>query len=282
MYARATLAGSQTPHVARGTQLASIHGVARWKKLLLAAFLVAFAIAGAAYAFRNPLATAAFAYAVDHNQQLSCTHPDVEVTRSLGELIIGPVACDVRGKPLLRVTTTARTFIELGASGPKSIEVGHATFNYRERDISAAHTNTAADIGKIVGMSDSLIKGMLDAAEMYSADTPAISVERLTMMRAGKRESVMYGFWMAVEGTWNRSHAARVDAGIEGLAEIRNFDMRVTPVRGKLSMAVYLGKAERGEAPDTVVRLEGTALDKRQPSFELSLGSREEQHARTR
>ena len=240
-------------------------------QICLGALLVLLGLAGLAYVFRNPLATALAGFALDRQENLTCSHPDVEVSASLRTLVVSAIDCDVAKKPLAHVKTSGPMQIELSGFGPESIAIDRATFDYRERDVSHVRTNTAADLAQIVGMTDSLIKAVLDASEMYSTDSPRITVERLTMLRGGKRENVMHDFWMAVEGEWNRSHAARVDIPAEGLASVRNFDMRVTPVRGNLAMAVYLGEAERGEPPDAALRLEGKGLNQPHPSFDLTL-----------
>lgn len=155
-----------------------------------------------------------------------------------------------------------------------------ARLHGRKRDVSDIPSNTLEDIANITGMRDDLIKAVLDASDMYSRAAPPVSIEHLTILREGKQESVIHHFAMTEDGEWNRSRGAKVDVGIDGLAALRNFDRRVTRTRGKLTLDVYLGTAERGERPDTQLRLEGTNLNSSNVRFELSLNDPDDSHPR--
>jgi hypothetical protein len=238
------------------------------------------ALAALGYVFRDAIASRAFALVVDHREGVRCSHPALQIASTLDVVVLAPLECSFSRGPLANAQTFTPTQIALKAFGVEHISVARAAMNFRKRDVSDIPSNTLEDIANITGMRDNLIKAVLDASEMYSADAPPVSVEHLTVLREGKRESVIHDFAMMPDGKWNRSRGAKVDVGIDGLAALRNFDRRVTATRGKLSVDLYLGTAEPGERPDTVLRLEGTNLNSADTRFELSLNDPDDARAR--
>jgi hypothetical protein len=150
------------------------------------------------------------------------------------------------------------------------IEVKQATLDQRDRDTSHVKSDTLGDLANVVGVRDGLVKGMLDASESFSPGGPVLHADTLIAKRNGKVESVMKDFRRTFEDGWERQHAARLEGG-GGVVAMRDFDMRVTKQRGKLSLAVHLGKPERGENPDMKLKMEATGLDEETPRVSLSL-----------
>jgi hypothetical protein len=235
---------------------------------------------GVAYALRSEIATDVAAFMLDRSDSTRCSHPEIVVDSSLEEAEVGPIECRVYRGPMRRGETFGRTRILLDGFQVKHMYVPRATFDFRERDISHVETNTLGDLADFVGMSESLIKGALDARDQYDPDAKPMTIGQVTMLRAGKKESQMFEQRQQMDGVWLRTYAARVATGIEGLAEVRNFDMRVTPKRARLTMGIYLGEAERGEKPDGELRLEGRDLDSPHPKFDLSLATDESRESR--
>ena len=254
----------------RGTPFAPFPGVNRATKILLAVLLSFAVLSGVAYVFRDGIATGMFALIIDSRRGVRCSHPELEVASTLDAVTMQPIECSFTGGPLASAQTFTPATIALDGFGVDHIRVSRAVMNFRKRDVSEIPSNTLEDIANITGMRDQLMKAVLDASEMYSANAPRVLVDQLTITRERKKESVIHDFVMTQDGEWNRSRGAKVDVGIEGLAALRNFDRRVTASRGQLKLDLYLGDAERGEEPDTTLQLDGTQLD-RDARFKLSL-----------
>jgi hypothetical protein len=206
--------------------------------IIAAAFAL---LVSAVYLLRDPIATAAFGAATD-TDKVRCSHAEVKVARMLDMIEIAPLECELTGSPLVTVRTHTPTRIWLQGSGVKRVEVSRMTMGYRQRDVSHVEFN---ELASVTGLPEKLMRGLLDASELYSSKTPDVRIEQLTVLRGGKKENVMHGYTLRLDGKWNRGHAERVETGIEGVVEVREFDMRVTPARGKLSMGIHLGEAGR-------------------------------------
>jgi hypothetical protein len=229
------------------------------------------ALVGLGYGLRSEIATRAFAFIIDQREGIRCSHPRLEVAKSLDAVVLAPIECSFNAGPLASAQTFAPAKITLARFAVERIHVARAAMNFRKRDVSDIPSNTLEDIANLTGMRDQLIKAVMDASEMYSQDAPPVSVDRLTILRERERESVIHDFVMTKDGMWSRSRGSKVEVGIEGLAALRNFDRRVTATRGKLRLDIYLGDGEPGEKPDVELWLDGTHLDGRNPRFQLSL-----------
>jgi hypothetical protein len=223
------------------------------------------------YLFRNQVATAATAYAIDRSA-MECTHPKVTLPASLGRIVISPIECQNPSGPISGVTTHDDAIISLDGMSIAGVSTSSATIDQRDRDASHIENNTLGDLSSIVGVDEMLAKGILDARDMYSTRTPPFNAEKLIVNRAGKREAIMYGVEKKLEGDWSRTFAKRVDTpGIGGALSIRNFDMKVTPSRGKLQLDVYMAKPKKGDKPDMKVKMDAERLDTKKPHFALKL-----------
>lgn len=243
----------------------------RWIKIVLGVLISAVLVAGLSYGFRNSIATRALAYMLDHQEKLTCSHPEVEVASSLAWADVAPLDCKIRRSPMSEFKTMGPSRMFLKPFGVERIHVPRAVFDFHDRDVSHVQLDSDGELANVVKMTDPMVKGILDSSETYSPDQPPMLIDHLTMQRGGKRESVMHEHTTTMDGVWSRSHAERVDFGMEGIATVREFDMRVTPRRGKLRMLVHLGDAEPGEKPDALVKLDGSELDQPKPRFDLSL-----------
>jgi hypothetical protein len=52
---------------------------------------------------------------------------------------------------------------------------------------------------------------------------------------------------------------------------VRNFDLKVTPKRGELTLAIWLGKPDPGEKPDALLEVDGSDLNQEHPKFDIRL-----------
>jgi hypothetical protein len=223
-----------------------------------------------AYGFRDPIATKVAGFVLDRRPGMRCTHPEIRVDRSLELAIVAPIDCSIADGPITRFVAQSDMEVELDGFSAKRVRIERAMMDQRERDVSNVESNTLGDLADLVGFRDSLVKGMLDAGEMYAGKGPVIQMDTVISKRAGKTEAVMHGFRITHENGWDRQFAARMESGPD-IAAIRNFDLRVTPKRGQLSLDLFLGKPEPGEKPDIELQVEGRQLDEKKPHFKLSM-----------
>lgn len=239
-------------------------------KVLVAIALLMAVLGLLSYVFRDPLATKVAAFALDRRSGRRCTHPDLRIDGSLELVTISPIDCSIAKGPIARFSTQSDMEVQMNGFKPGTARVAQAIMDQRERDVSHVESNTLADLADLVGFRDQLVKGMLDAAESFSSDGPVLRVATLVAKRGGKREAVMRDFERSFDNGWVSQRAERVEAGPK-VAEIRNFDMRVTPSRGVLTLEIFLGKPEPGDEPDIKLKLEGSRLNEKKPHFELSM-----------
>jgi hypothetical protein len=223
-----------------------------------------------AYFFRDALATRVAAHVLDGRPGLRCTHPDVRISRALDSVTLTPIKCSLSEGPITKFSAESNTVVLLDGLHLRSVNIPRATIDQRDRDMTNVESNALGDLAQVIGMRDSLCKGLLDASEMYSDSDMLLQVGVMTQKRKGKTESVMHGFRRTFEKGWDRQFAERVESSPE-LASVRNFDMRVTPSRGELTADIYLGKPKHGEKPDAELKIDGRELDQKKPRFKLSL-----------
>ena len=235
----------------------------RRKKILIASGVVLIALFAVIHVFRDQLATRGLALVVDNLTSVHCTHAHVHITPSLRRIFVSPLECQIEAKPMRHLTTHDDAMITMGAIGIDDVHVKRVTVDYKERDLSKVHSNTLGDIAELIGVSDKLVKSLLDASENYSSSAPPVHVDVLTMQRAGETAAVMHDFSKSADGVWERTFAERVESGP---IEIRAFDMHATPSRGRFRGNIYLGsKDTRGEKPDVQLELDGEQLDSAEP-----------------
>jgi hypothetical protein len=245
------------------------HKVVRILLIALAALVV---LLGLAYLFREPLATRITAFMLDRNGDMECTHPEIRIASSLRQITATPFECEVfKPGPLKSFKAESDVVVQLDGLEVTRIHVARATMEQRERKVPDVKSNALGDMSNLVGVRDSLLKGMLDASESYSPGGPVMEVDTMVAKRDGKVESTMKGFRRSFEDGWERQHAARMEGGAPGFVAMRDFDMRVTKSRGKLSLAVHFGKPERGEDPDVELKMEARGLDEKSPYVSMSL-----------
>lgn len=219
------------------------------------------------YICRDRVGTFVFARALSQRRGLTCSQPQVSVAASLNSVRLSPLHCEVSEGPV-RAFETGITHLRLRRLRVRAAELESATVDYRERDVSHVR-QSELEAGRSLTdrrLRKSLLSAMLDASEMYSVDAPRISVKMLTTTRAGRVQFVMHGFRTSLDGTWNRSQAARVECSADGGIELRDMDMRVVPGWGKLSAIVSDG------APRATLWVEGRRLDGMRPSVVAELG----------
>lgn len=238
------------------------------KKIALGVVAAILVLWIAVYIFRDALASRALALVVDNVSALQCNHPRVHISPSLRQIFLSPLDCEIAGKPMRRLQTHDDVTVTLGATSIDDVHVKRATVDYKERDLSQVQSNTLGDIAALTGVSDKLVKSLLDASENYSESSPPLRVDVLTMQRAGKTSAVMHNFSKGPDGAWERTYAERVESGS---LELRKLDMRATPSRGRLTTNIFLGAAERGEKADVRLLLEAEQLDTKQPRVTLHL-----------
>jgi hypothetical protein len=234
----------------------------RRRTIWIAAGLALGASWTAAYVFRDEVATHALALAVDNIKTLQCNHASVHITPSLRRIHVTPLDCTIEGKPMKHLSTHSDAVVTMGLVGIDDVHIERATVDYKERDLSNVTSNTLGDIAAFTGVSDKLVKSLLDASENHSTSAPPIRIDTLTIQRAGETSAVMHDFSKTPDGIWERTSAAKVTSGP---IEINDFDMRATPSQGRLTGEVHLGKA----VPDVALEIKGAKLDTQQPSVTL-------------
>lgn len=238
-----------------------------WLSALGAALL---ALLAAAYFGRDPLATEVTKRVLAHDGELDCAPIDVSVAASFDTLTFAPLRCLVRSGPIREFATADPATISLRGFTPQTIRVERASMDQRDRDISHVRMNTVAELADLVGITEELIKSLLDGSESYSSEGAALYIEALTTTRAGKNKAVMRRFRSTIDGEWNRTQGTSVDS-VAGVETVMELDQRVTRSRASAIIALSLGKRERGEKPDFTLLLTGEQLDSKSPRVNLSL-----------
>jgi hypothetical protein len=241
-------------------------------KVLLIALAGLVVLLGLAYLFREPLATRITAFMLDRSGDMECTHPEIRIASSLRQITATPFECQVyKPGPLKSFKAESDVVLQLEGMKPTHIRVERATMEQHDREVPEVESNALGDVSNLVGVRDGLLKGMLDASESYSPGGPVMEIGTLVAKRDGKVESVMKEFRRSFEDGWERQHAARMEGGAPSGIAMRDFDMRVTKSRGKLSLAVHFGKPERGEDPDVKLKMDARGLDEESPYVSMSL-----------
>ena len=242
----------------------------RRKHWLLAAGAALLALLAAAYIARDPLATAITKLVLARDTELACTPVEVSVSASLDTLTFSPVSCSIRTGPVREFATQDPATISLRGLSPQTIRVARASMDQRDRDISHVQMNTLGELADLVGMTDELVKSLLDGSETYAPEGPALYIEVLTTTRLGKNKAVMKRFRSTIEEGWNRTQGTSADS-FAGIKTVMRLDQRVTRSRATATVALSLGGPERGDKPDFTLRLSGEQLDTRSPQVKLSI-----------
>lgn len=238
--------------------------------LIAMAIILVFALL--AYVFRDPIATRAAAFMLDRSGETACTHPEIRISKSLDRITLSPFRCEMyKPGPLKSIHAESDVVLRLSGLELTHIHVARATMEQRDREVPDVKSDALGDISNLIGVRDGLLKGMLDASESFSPGGPVMEADTLIAKRDGKVESVMKDFRRTFEDGWERQHAKRMEGGAPGFIAMRDFDMRVTKNRGKLSLAVHFGKPKRGEEPDVELKLEARGLDEKSPRVTMSL-----------
>ena len=236
--------------------------------ITLACILV---LTGAAYIFRNPLATRIAAVALDRSHELRCTHPDIRIAASLQRITLSPFECKIdKPGPLAAFKADSEVVLTLRGLTLTRIYVARAIMDQRERDVKDVDSNTLGVLANMVGVRDNLLKGMLDASESFSPGGPVIEADTMIAKRGGKLDSVMKHFRSSYEDGWQRQRAERLEGGPD-FVQLRDFDMRVTKSRAKLRLAMHFGKPKHGEEPDVSLKMDATGLDEKRPHVNMRL-----------
>jgi hypothetical protein len=240
-------------------------------KILAGVVIAMIVVSALAYAFRDALATAVVAFAADRQTKVRCNHPHVAISANLATVTLSPLECVMSSGPIQKATTDSDVVVELKSFKADTVRVAKATLNQRERSLDNVECNVMGELAKLQGAGDPLMKGMLDASELYATDGPQVHVDRLTMQRAGKTQSIMYGFRKSIDGQWARTQTFRVGStGIE-LVTVTDLDMHVMHSRGRLVANIYLGAPQPGHTPDVRLKMEGRKLNQAKPHFDMEL-----------
>jgi hypothetical protein len=244
--------------------------VRAFAKVSLAVCAVLVLLAAALYVFRDAVATQAADVILDQREGLRCTRPKIHVAASLALATVSPIECTIQKGPLQGFSAPEGLEITLNGFKPKLVHAKHLVMDQRQRDVSHVEKKSAGKIPGFSQMSNQFVKGMLDASEQFSTGGPMVRADTMVVKRAGKTESVMRDFTRSSEFGWDRQTASRLE-GIPDVVSIRNFDMKVTPKKGELTLAIYLGKPDPGEKPDAQLKVDGRDLNQAKPQFDIRL-----------
>jgi hypothetical protein len=213
------------------------------------------------YVYRDRVGGVVLEQALRQRGGLECSRPDVRVGASLNYVRLSPLHCRMSDGPV-RAFETGITHLRLLRMRVRSAELEYATVDYRARDVSYIRTSPAKAQGRADETSSVrqlLLRTMLDASEMYSADAPRIAVNTLTAKREGRVQLVMHGFRKSMDGDWDRSQADMVEWPDDAGLVMRALDMRVIPSWGNLSATLSLGPQRSADGFE--LRIEGRRLD---------------------
>jgi hypothetical protein len=239
-------------------------------KVLLAVCAVFVLMAAALYVFRDAAATKAANLVLERREGTRCTRPSLHVAASLDRLTVSPIECTIRKGPLQTFSAPDGLEITLRGFKPQLIHAKHLVMDQRARDVSHVAKKSAGKLPGLSEISDQFVKAMLDASELFAGDGPTLRADTMVSKRAGKTESVMKEFKRSSEFGWDHQTAARLE-GVPDVVSIRNFDMKVTPKKGEMTVAVYLGKPDPGEKPDALLKVDGRDLNQERPQFDIRL-----------
>lgn len=236
----------------------------RWTRVgLIALSLLGFAAIG--YLGRDALATLAFRIGLGSKDGFHCSYPKLRLSGDLRQISVAPFACHLSRTPV-RYFDTGQATITLRNFSVENVEVDEATIDYHPRDISNVQTNTLGDLAQAAGISDGFVKSMLDAADMYSANGPPVTIDRLLAKRGGQPESRMRHFHKSMHQLWDRTQIDRLEPTAQRGVVVHDLDMEVMPTRGRMRASV-----EAGPLPKIELRMQGAALDSDKPRMKLSL-----------
>jgi hypothetical protein len=240
----------------------------RMRTIFLAIGAFALLVALLGYLARNAIATKLAAVVLDRKTNIRCSHPDLNLSAALDTLIVSPFSCRIESGPITEFTTEAALIADLSWLRPRSMHVARAGLDQRERDLKNVHMNALQAIAEFTGMTDELVKSMLDGSELYSSDNPALQVDALNVKRGGKHKSIMRNFRKTLDGSWNRTQTDVIDSGASPVS-VGDLDMRVTPSRGIGLVSIYFGKRTPGSKADIRLELTGERLDTTAPQVQL-------------
>jgi hypothetical protein len=188
---------------------------------------------------------------LEQRTDLACDpSPRLHLDATLSEAQIEPVRCVIQDGTLreFRAVTEIRAHLRFGK--PQTIRIQRASIDERERDLARVRMNTLQELADAAGFTHEMAQSMLDRAESYASDDPALFVEALTVKRAGKPPQ-----------------ADSVDSGSK-IITVTNLDMRVTPRRGIGTVTLRLGTASE---PMLKLHMTGDRLDTSTPIIQLRL-----------
>ena len=243
-------------------------------KVVGIALLVLAGLLALTYALRDPLATRVLALVLERKSDMHCTKPEVSIAAALDVVHIGALECTRSIGPMRYFAAKSGIEVSLRNFSAERVQMKAADVDLRERDVSHVQmVNLGGELGKLVGFSESLVKGNLDSHDMYANDSPRVVIDSVRVTRAGKLEAVMYAFEKSTGGRWDRTFARSVKMpGMSGIAAIQAFDVRVTRTRAETSASVYLGSTPKpGAQPDLNLKVAGVRLESDAPRFQLKL-----------
>lgn len=225
---------------------------------------LAVVVCAACFAWRDAVGEAVLTRALTQRRGLVCNRPRVLVAPSLNHIRLSPLRCQVSEGPV-RAFETGVTHLRLRRLSVRTAELEFAVVDYRARELSHLKTSMSAAATRVEQPEELrplrgvLLRAMLDASEMFSADIPVVRVDTLTAKREGRVQLVMRGFRKSMEDGWDRSRAARVSSPTLASVSLHDFDMWVLPSWAKLSATLSLGPSQRLKVYE--LRLEGRRLD---------------------
>ncbi|MET0384698.1 MAG: hypothetical protein ABW321_02005 [Polyangiales bacterium] len=238
------------------------------RHIFAAFFTSCLVVCAVVYLFRDAVASGLVGRALT-SAQVHCNKPGVKVSAALDRITVGELSCSVDMGPIRYASTHGDTVVSLVHFRHATVHIEKVTLDQRERDVSYVATDSRGDLSKINGMSEPLLKGMLDASELYSPRAPALAIKELTLSRGGRAEAVLHDFRKAMHGgKWDRSRAERVELlGYAGEVALHELDLRVTPTDGTIAGSLRYGPPPRGFS----IFVEGQGLDRNRPHFSVKL-----------
>ncbi len=148
---------------------------------------VVVALLGAAFAFRDPLASY-FAARALLKAGLDCDTVAVQIPASfLPETVqLAPMRCTSSTGPLASIRFAAPLEVEIDGSEARAVSCAEIDINLRERHRRVT-MNTLGDLSRVAGMDQPAVDLLLDWAEVAPRELPPLSVAHALIRRAGER-----------------------------------------------------------------------------------------------
>jgi hypothetical protein len=244
--------------------------------LWLAAVLFVLAVPAAGYVLRDTLATAYFQQRLDASPAVSCEPLQVTMSADLGHATLAPMTCRITEGPIAELELREPATLAVGLKGIEAATAPSVRLDSRPRSTEHVELDVTGELLAVVNGHQGIIKGVLDARDRYSAETPRVDIGELIQQRGGETEVTLHQVEIYVHDDWAVTRAERGILAKTDVAELHALDLWVKPDAARVDYGVRvtgpLGNIYSGD--EVTFRLVGEGLDTQEPrfNFDVELG----------